>query len=1306
MKPKRGLGKRILSILLLMAMLITLLPTNFVWAEETKKFAYTLFAASEDKGAISIDAENICINGNLGTNGTVESGKSFNMNGKCVEKAEENMVSIGEKMDAEYFSKDVSVMSTDYQMTDSNIHINKALSVYGSAGFYGNADISTAIKTQGSILFTGQNLNANNCVLYTVNGNVEIDCGNTSITGLIYAPHGSVSITADNLSMNSVVVIAQTITLHAGTVNINENENMAAFIGETEEEGEAEPGVEETPVIDTRNSFNAFGEYIKESNSIRVEWDEDAADGNHQIFLSEDGENYTMVAEASDASSYTYIIEQDFEHRYVKVAWVKANGERLEAYPFIVEKNGDGYRVKLLDTDSDRLPDVYELVIGSDINDIDTDDDGLSDYEELYLTWTDPKDYDSVQDGVSDADIDTDSDGLTNGDEVFIGTDPQEKDSDGDTISDGDEKNIAGTNPLEADTDGDGLEDDDEGILGTDPLLRDTDSNGIEDGEEYFQQTVAREYMDDTLFEDNDAVPTEITVHARGNIAKSIIVEEYDGCLKGEERNYVGKVIEIADADINGGEIAFTLSEDYYAESFDTVMGKTNDLLICWNDGEETKPLQTEYDEDKRTLRANISSQGIYFVLSVNEWLESLGLEMPTEDSPYVSKINEEAESGIRRKQAARSAAKSSISNVKINGQVDIVFVVDTTGSMGSYIQKVKSNINAFAQELKEADISPSYALVDYRDITHDTNHPTTVIKNKNKTWFKSVGKFQKALSKLSASGGGDLDETAIDGLERAHRLKLRKSAQKFFILITDAGYKVNNTYNIKSMAELAKQLNQDDITVSVVSEQSSKAEYKKLYEKTGGIFADINGNFKDDLLKIAKNVKKNTNQGYWVCLKGLTTKIVRLDEKPKEKSKTDTDCDELNDIKELKNIEPTIKLDVNEYVKALAKGKSPSYRFDYPSAKAYAYNSDPTMQDTDKDGIDDEEEKVIGTYPKIKDSDGDKLKDGMELTLWYDPLQKNPDRDRYNDKQEYKKGTDPFQYDKTNEEYAKEFLDGVILGDFVKDPSVAGLCGQVAGSLVPVVTDARDVIANASRGDWGMSALSGVGLVPAAGDVAKASGKISKFITKNADKADEIADMVIKLSKNYPDQFAKLISDSSWKKIAKIFREDDCISRAKYKKMWRIAKNAKKTKYIKTVVKDFPDAKVVKATEDVWSKPPFIRGRKIDNLLGNNLGATYKTYDCFDKKSQVATSIKSIDVMAASYRNKKKLKSRLKRCGNQLMNGKDIVQIGDDSLKIKARELNLALPDVPLTKGQKKVIDEFIEENASHFKVTITVVK
>lgn len=59
----------------------------------------------------------------------------------------------------------------------------------------------------------------------------------------------------------------------------------------------------------------------------------------------------------------------------------------------------------------------------------------------------------------------------------------------------------------------------------------------------------------------------------------------------------------------------------------------TNGLLICYNDGENTTPLATTYDEETRTLSADISAEGIYFVLDVISWLESLGLDIPSETS-------------------------------------------------------------------------------------------------------------------------------------------------------------------------------------------------------------------------------------------------------------------------------------------------------------------------------------------------------------------------------------------------------------------------------------------------------------------------------------------------------------------------------------------------------------------------------------------------------------------------------------------------------------------------------------------------
>ncbi len=63
----------------------------------------------------------------------------------------------------------------------------------------------------------------------------------------------------------------------------------------------------------------------------------------------------------------------------------------------------------------------------------------------------------------------------------------------------------------------------------------------------------------------------------------------------------------------------------------------------------------------------------------------------------------------------------------------------------------------------------------------------------------------------------------------------------------------------------------------------------------------------------------------------------------------------------------------------------------------------------------------------------------------------------------------------------------------------------------MPVVSDLRDVIANAGDGEWGYALLSGVGLIPIAGDSAKIAGTLGEFIY-----ADEIGEGISSIAKKY----------------------------------------------------------------------------------------------------------------------------------------------------------------------------------------------
>lgn len=139
--------------------------------------------------------------------------------------------------------------------------------------------------------------------------------------------------------------------------------------------------------------------------------------------------------------------------------------------------NSDGCALSQLDTDGDGLNDYEELVVYStDPTLADTDGDTLTDYDEVVVYNTNPL----LQD--------TDSDGLTDSIEIQeFETDPNDWDTDDDTVSDGDEVNIYGTDPLEwdnfvaEDSDGDQLSDEFELANGTDPNDWDTDDNGMPD---------------------------------------------------------------------------------------------------------------------------------------------------------------------------------------------------------------------------------------------------------------------------------------------------------------------------------------------------------------------------------------------------------------------------------------------------------------------------------------------------------------------------------------------------------------------------------------------------------------------------------------------------------------------------------------------------------------------------------------------------------------------------------------------------------------------------------------------------------
>ena len=186
----------------------------------------------------------------------------------------------------------------------------------------------------------------------------------------------------------------------------------------------------------------------------------------------------------------------------------------------IADYDGDGTKnCADLDDDDDGIDDIIEVnELLTDPQDWDTDDDGLSDGQEDKL-GTDPlnvdSDFDGVQDGTEygliDRHEDSDADVFVADADPTTKTDPKNPDTDGDGLKDGEEDANGNGNvdegegdPLDPtdglrDTDADGLIDRDERFVWhTDPFDKDTDHDGLDDKLEVLV------YLTDPLVPDTD----------------------------------------------------------------------------------------------------------------------------------------------------------------------------------------------------------------------------------------------------------------------------------------------------------------------------------------------------------------------------------------------------------------------------------------------------------------------------------------------------------------------------------------------------------------------------------------------------------------------------------------------------------------------------------------------------------------------------------------------------------------------------------------------------------------------------------
>lgn len=117
---------------------------------------------------------------------------------------------------------------------------------------------------------------------------------------------------------------------------------------------------------------------------------------------------------------------------------------------------------------------------------------------------------------------------------------------------------------------------------------------------------------------------------------------------------------------------------------------------------------------------------------------------------------------------------------------LDLTFVLDTTGSMGDELEYLKSEIKNIAAGVRARfpEVKQRYALVVYRDENMGDEYTTRVFD-----FTTNLDEFQRNLAAQSAAGGGDLPEAMQRGLDEATRLRWRDAPDTahLLFLIADA---------------------------------------------------------------------------------------------------------------------------------------------------------------------------------------------------------------------------------------------------------------------------------------------------------------------------------------------------------------------------------------------------------------------------------------------------------------------------------------------------------------------------------------
>ena len=686
------------------------------------------------------------------------------------------------------------------------------------------------------------------------------------------------------------------------------------------------------------------------------------------LYENTDNGGWTTLAKNVEGDSYKYEITEDFIIKQIKAVQETENGT-LESEPFIVALTEDGYVCTWLDSDNDGLADFVEKAYGTDPNNPDTDGDGLTDYEEIYKTGTNPLKYDTDENGVNDADDNNDGDGLSNKEEITLGTSPNSADTDSDGLSDYDEINTYNTDPLKADSDEDTLSDGDEIEIGLDP--NDPETFGVPDAEYKIKQTISADSEAMSRVNTEEA-PYELSleISATGNAATRLSANESTYSAVTESNARLGGAVELRylGGDVDKVKLTYKVADEYisnegseYAEKCLDLQGiKRYNIFRYFKEINMLLPVATEFDEDSNTLYAETDELGTYCVLDMEVVMQNFGIEPNNSISTEIVS------------QQMYSVAPLETDEKPKSDKYCVNFIIDVRKDAltSEQITYIKDVIREFAQEI--FDDKTTLRLITQRASSFGGEDYNV------EEGFESYNSFEKSLNRIKLSDK--------DGMLGNHCVITDSIAPIVDLSDTDVNNFIFIIYNQKDAVfeqniadELCEKAKNNGINISIVSPLNTALSgfQAHLAKSTGGLTINNLNNFNYEVIYNHVYGRPLDEQEFnAVLISGY--KPVKLNGRLNAFNGIDTDEDSLSDWEEidvdhwieqglitydnngeikLPTLGECIGFSEKSYVKEGFERMPWHYVEQLWNKSVLPISSDPTNKDTDGDGYDDEQD-------------------------------------------------------------------------------------------------------------------------------------------------------------------------------------------------------------------------------------------------------------------------------------------------------------------------------------------------------------